>query len=159
MLVTDICEAGSVVSSFAGRPADQPHSMPDWRHETHRTVRLGYLLAISAFNPLTKGKQSVSNFSEQCNERPHKQRSEYESQRQNKPMFSITVGVFRAPEGVLDLPARDTPRSQRENENKNVGVRASRKPVNKGGVAYGDKFKIVSLDFLLWKFSVTGLTP
>jgi hypothetical protein len=65
--------------------------------------------------------------------------------------MSSRKGVFRAPDGVFDLRARDTPRSKRESL-KNVGVRASRVLVNKGGVAYGDESRIVSLDWTLLNF-------
>lgn len=109
-----------------------------------------------AFISLTKGSLFVSNFSAQCNERPHKQRAEFQSQRKNKPIFS--VGVFRAPGRVFDLCAWDTPRSKREGK-KNVGVRASRNTVTEVGVANGDEFKIVSLSSSFCEFLVGGSTP
>ncbi len=102
--------------------------------------------SICGNNSLTQGKLFVSNFSAQCNERPQKQRAEFQSQRQNKPMFSNRV--FRAPGEVFDPRTGDTSRSLRDGRktDKNVGVRASRNLVNKGGVAYGDESGSVSLD-------------
>jgi hypothetical protein len=109
-------------------------------------------IAICGENTLTKGVLSVWNFSARmCNQR-RPNNGPIPSQRQNKPMFSNRV--FRATSIVLDLCTGDAPRSLREasgNANKNVGVRASRNSVNKGGVAYGDESRIVSLDSLLVK--------
>ena len=136
---------------FSNRRLDTPRQNID-------SVRCGRC----SFNPLTKGRQYVSNFSAQCNERPQKQRAEFRSQRKIKPMFSLLIGgVFRATDGVLDFRTRDTPRSKSgENQKQNVGVRASRMCAKKGGVAYGDQSRIVSLDFTFVKnFGRTGTNP
>lgn len=153
--IIEIWMAGVPVLSFAGAAGPrQPNSTGEY--DNLPQFEFCHARARS-YNPLTKGRHFVSNFSAQCNERSRKQQAVFQSQRQNKPMFS-REGVFRATDGMLDSLSRDTPRSKCE-FHKNVGVRASRILVNKGGVAYGDQSRIVSLDVTFLNSGDVGTKP
>jgi len=134
-------------AKFLSRFATAPRCQGQAQQPTNDTPSQFELAAICRNNTLTKGVQSVWNFSARpCNQR-RQNNGPIMSQRKAQPGFSSynTMEFSRQRASLLDLGMGDTSESY-TGRIKNLGTKCQPKSVTRGGVACGDEFKIVSLD-------------